>query len=209
MTKYNVPFDLFGFRILEWRKSIPALFLLLALLSLFSKPSVYNVITIIALLSWADIARLIRAETLTIKNHLFVQSAITMGFSHVYIIVHHIFPMLKGSLIVIAMYIMAGAVLMEATLSFLGLGLPVEEVSWGKLLAESRNARAWWMAVFPGGCLIMLLLFLHSKTKRFQVYIDDYVRVDLNFSFYDVIESFLSILNSQNLPHLDFCKYVI
>lgn len=166
MTKYNVPFDLFGFRILEWRKSIPALFLLLALLSLFSKPSVYNVIIIIALLSWADIARLIRAETLTIKNHLFVQSAITMGFSHVYIIVHHIFPMLKGSLIVIAMYIMAGAVLMEATLSFLGLGLPVEEVSWGKLLAESRNARAWWMAVFPGGCLIMLLLFLHSKTKK-------------------------------------------
>ncbi|MBK8852545.1 MAG: ABC transporter permease subunit [Saprospiraceae bacterium] len=150
MTKYNVPFDLFGFRILEWRKSIPALFLLLALLSLFSKPSVYNVIIIIALLSWADIARLIRAETLTIKNHLFVQSAITMGFSHVYIIVHHIFPMLKGSLMVIAMYIMAGAVLMEATLSFLGLGLPVEEVSWGKITGGIQKCQGVVDGCFSG-----------------------------------------------------------
>ncbi|MFZ1704910.1 MAG: ABC transporter permease [Saprospiraceae bacterium] len=168
--KYNFPIDLLGFRVLEWRKSIPALFLLLALLSLFSKPSLWHIIGIIALLSWADIARLIRAETLTLKNQLYVQSAVVMGFSHGYIMYKYILPGLKGTIVVIAVYIMAGTILMEATLSFLGIGLPVEEVTWGKMLSESRNAKSWWMAVFPGFCLISLLFYLHKFThyKNFE-----------------------------------------
>jgi peptide/nickel transport system permease protein len=165
LRKYPVPADLIGFRILEWRKSIPGLFLLLALLSLFSKPSSFHVIFIIGLLSWADIARMVRAETLSVKSKLYVQSGIAMGFSHFYLILKYILPGLKNTLVVIAMYMMAGAVLMEATLSFLGLGLPVEEVSWGKMLAESRNAGAWWLAVFPGLCLMSLLYWLHKWSK--------------------------------------------
>lgn len=170
IQKYPVPLDLVGFRILEWRKSIPALFLLLALLTVFTRPSVWQVILIIGLLSWSDIARLVRAETLSIKSRLYVLTAEAMGFSHGYIIRKYILPGLKSTLLVIAVYMMAGSVLLESTLSFLGLGLPVEEVTWGKMLASSRDVKAWWMAVFPGGCLILLLFWLYKwsdfRSKR-------------------------------------------
>lgn len=160
--KYPVPLDLVGFRILEWRKSIPALFLLLALLTVFARPSVWQVILIIGLLSWSDIARLVRSETLSVKSRLYVLSAEAMGFSHGYIIRKYILPGLQSTVFVIAMYMLAGSVLMESTLSFLGLGLPVEEVTWGKMLASSRDVKAWWMAVFPGGCLVLLLYWLYK-----------------------------------------------
>lgn len=166
VNRYFVPIDLLGYRLLEWRKSIPALFLLLALVSLLTKPSILFLIVIMAFLAWADIARLVRAETLQIKSNLYVQSGIALGFSPGYLMRNYVIPGLKNSVIVIAMYMMAGSILLESTLSFLGLGLPLEEVSWGKMLAESRDAKAWWMAVFPGGCLIFLLFWLHSWSDR-------------------------------------------
>ena len=166
LTRYFVPVDLLGYRLLEWRKSIPALFLLLALVSLLSKPSVLFLIGVMAFLAWADIARFVRAETLQIKSNLYMQSGIALGFSPGYLMRKYVVPGLTNSVVVIAMYMMAGSILLESTLSFLGLGLPLEEVSWGKMLAESRDAKAWWMAVFPGLCLILLLFWLHSWTDR-------------------------------------------
>lgn len=169
IKKYAVPVDLVGYRLLEWRKSIPALFLLLALISVFAKPSIWYLVIIIGFLAWADVARMIRAETLLIKSNLYVLSGIASGFSHGYLMKNYILPGLKNSIIVISMYMMAGSILLESTLSFLGLGLPVEEVSWGKMLAESRNAKAWWMAVFPGLCLVGLLFWLHARTDKLEL----------------------------------------
>ncbi|MBK8622922.1 MAG: ABC transporter permease [Saprospiraceae bacterium] len=166
LKKYNIPIDLLGYRILEWRKSIPALFLLLALLSLISKPSVMSVLIIIGLLAWADIARMIRAETLTIKTRPYVLSGISMGMNHNQILKKYVLPGLSDTILVIAIYMFAGAILTESTLSYLGLGLPADEVSWGKMLSESRQARAWWMAVFPGLCLVGLLYYLHRFTNQ-------------------------------------------
>lgn len=166
LKKYYIPVDLLGYRLLEWRKSIPALFLLLALLSLISKPSVLSVIIIIGLLAWADIARMIRAETLSIKTRPYVLSGIAMGMNHQQILKKYILPGLSDTILVIAVYMFAGAILTESTLSFLGLGLPADEVSWGKMLSESRQARAWWMAVFPGLCLVSLLYYLNRFTNQ-------------------------------------------
>lgn len=166
VRKYFLPLDYILFRVIEVRKSIPGLLLLLAGLSLFSKPSAWNVIFIIGLLSWTEMARFIRAETLVVKNELYIMSARSMGISDFNIIVKYILPALMSSIIMLGCFSIAGAVLMESTLSFLGIGLPVEAASWGKMLAEARDLRAWWLAFFPGMLIFILIMVLHSLSQK-------------------------------------------
>jgi len=160
--KYTFPLDLLLYRVIEIRKSIPGLFLLLAALTIFSTPSVWNLVIIISLLAFTDFARFVRGETLAIKQEAYITTAYTMGIGDFRIIWKYIFPNLLNTLIVVSCFSIAGAILLESTLSFLGLGLPLEEASWGKMLAESRNLKAWWMVMFPGLAIFLLLISLHK-----------------------------------------------
>jgi peptide/nickel transport system permease protein len=163
-----IPLDTIIVKLIEIRKSFPGVFLLLALVSLFAIPSVWNIVIIITILGWADFARLARGETIAIKNENYIKSARILGFGSIKIIFYHILPNIMPTLIVAICFSISSAVLLESTLSFLGIGLPIEEVSWGKLMAEGRNIRHWWLVVFPGLAIFLLVLALNTVASRWQ-----------------------------------------
>ena len=155
----SLPIDLITTKIIEVLNSIPALFIILALLAIFSKPSIWNVIIIISIIGWPKFARLIRAELLQIKNLEYIQSAKSIGLSDMQIIIKHALPNALTSVISITAFAISSAILLESTLSFLGLGIPLEEVSWGSMLADSRASfSSWWLAVFPGLAIFLVLI---------------------------------------------------
>lgn len=138
--------------------SIPVFFFILALQVIFT-PSVYNVILVIGFTGWAAPTRLMRSQALSIKESLYVESAKSCGASNLYIIFRHIIPNAMSPMIVMATLGVASAILMESTLSFLGLGVQEPQASWGNMLmrAQEYMSTAPWMALFPG-ILIMLIV---------------------------------------------------
>lgn len=157
--KVAIPIDLATSKIIEVLNSIPSLFIILALLTVFTKPSIWNVILIISIIGWPKFARLIRAEILQIKNLDYIQSAKSIGLSDIEIIIRHALPNALTSVISITAFSISGAILLESTLSFLGLGIPLEQVSWGSMLADARaNFNSWWLALFPGLAIFVVLM---------------------------------------------------
>jgi len=136
LKKYNFPLDMMLLKIIEIRKSFPGVFILLALTCLFAAPSIWNIVFIIALLSWTEFARFARAETLAIKEENYILSVKVLGYDDFKILTSHILPNILPTLLVVACFNTGGAVLLESTLSFLGIGLPVEQVSWGKMMGK-------------------------------------------------------------------------
>lgn len=166
--KYNLPLDLIVVKAIEIRKSIPGLFFILAVLLIFSKPSSWNIIIVISLLGWIDFAKLARAESMSVKRENFVISARLLGLSLSNILFKQILPNILPTLWVVACFSFSSAILLESSLSFLGIGLPVEDVSWGKLLNEGRNSQAWWLVVFPGLAIFILVLCLNRIILAIQ-----------------------------------------
>ncbi|KAA3635233.1 MAG: ABC transporter permease [Bacteroidetes bacterium] len=145
------PADLLIMRLIEIMNSIPALLLLLSVVALFQKPSIFNVMVIIGLIGWTGIARFVRAELMRIRNLEYIQATRALGFKEKYIILRHALPNALGPVLISVAFGIANAVLIEAFLSFLGIGLPADMVTWGTMLNEARNAfDAWWIALFPG-----------------------------------------------------------
>jgi peptide/nickel transport system permease protein len=168
LKKYNFPLDAIINKVIEIRKSIPSLIIVLACLPLFTKPSINNVILLIALLGWTNFARHARAETLSIKQREYVQAAKIMGASFIHILRHHILPNIGATILTLAISSFTANILLESTLSFLGIGLPPTEVSWGTMIAESRkNFNAWWMFIFPGLTLIILVFSLNYFSSKY------------------------------------------
>ncbi|MCL4124683.1 UNVERIFIED_CONTAM: hypothetical protein GTU68_052451 [Idotea baltica] len=146
-------------KLLEVFRAIPALFLIIALFSLIQYPSIWTVIFIIGVLRWGTMTRLLRAEIMHLKTENYIVSARIMGLSDRRILVSHIWPNAIGPMIVSACFYIGTAVLIEATLSFLGIGVPVNVVSWGNMLSASRSyIGAWWLALFPGLAIFLLIL---------------------------------------------------
>ncbi|SDX34107.1 ABC transporter permease [Paenibacillus sp. CF384] len=139
--------------------SIPS-FLVLLLLSIFLKPNVGSIILIIALLMWMNIARIIRAETMTVKEREFVLYAKASGQSAVGIIIRHILPNLMPVIIVGATNTIGNAIMMESSLSFLGFGVQPPSATWGSMLnnAQGYIAQAPYLAVFPGLFILLTVL---------------------------------------------------
>ncbi|MCC3376696.1 ABC transporter permease [Cohnella sp. REN36] len=146
-------------RILEVFLSIPS-FLVLLLLSVFLNPSVGNIIVIIALLMWMNIARIVRAETMTLKTREYVLYAKASGQSSLGIIAKHILPNLVPVIIVGATNNVASAIMMESSLSFLGFGVQPPNATWGSMLnnAQGYVAYAPHLALFPGLLILLTVL---------------------------------------------------
>jgi len=156
------PIDVVISRIIEILNSIPSLLLIIAL-SAISKPSYSLLIMIIGFLSWTSIARLTRAEYLKAKQLDYVTSCRAIGMSNYRIIVKHILPNVFPLLLVQIIFGLAGAVLIEASLSFIGVGVPLNTITWGSLLNEARDHfSAWWLVVFPGLC-VFTIIFIYNK----------------------------------------------
>jgi len=149
--KVTIPIDVIIMRLIEIMNSIPALFLLLAATTILEQQSIISVMVIIGLIRWTGIARFIRAELLRIRSLEYVEAAEAMGYSDWRIIIRHAIPNAIGPVLITIAFGIASAILIEATLSFLGIGLASEEMTWGKLLSYARDSsKYWWLAVFPG-----------------------------------------------------------
>lgn len=146
-------------RLLEIVMSIPS-FLILLLLSVYLKPSVGNIIVIISLLMWMNIARIIRAETMALKEREYVMYAKASGQSSFGIIIKHIIPGLMSVVIVSATNNIASAIMMESSLSFLGFGVQAPNATWGSMLngAQGYLAQAPYLAIFPGVLIFLTVL---------------------------------------------------
>jgi peptide/nickel transport system permease protein len=130
-------------------------------------PAVGLVILTIGLTGWAEFAQLTRAETLRLRNAGFAEQARAAGLRNARILFLHLLPNFASLLVLVFFYHMAGAVLAESALSFLGAGVPHEIITWGGLLQEGRQAlHAWWLMLFPGCCLFLLLNSLQTVSGR-------------------------------------------
>jgi peptide/nickel transport system permease protein len=145
-------------RITEFFLVIPRFFLVLVIVALFGN-SIWNIILVIGVLSWPVTARLVRVEFLSIKEKEFVESARSVGASDLKIILDHILPNATPPIVVSGSLQIARAILMEAGLSFLGLGDP-NQISWGVMLYNAQRflRHAWWTATFPGLAIFLVVM---------------------------------------------------
>lgn len=164
--------DMLGMRLVEIFESIPTLFLLLTFVAFFGR-SLYMMMIIIGVTSWSGYARYIRAEFLKLRKQDYVQAAIASGLPLRSILFRHMLPNGVAPLLVAASFGVASAILAEATLSFLGLGL-VDAPSWGQMLNQSVKAATfnWWLAVFPGGAIFMTVFAYTLIGEAFRDAID-------------------------------------
>lgn len=139
--------------------SVPS-FLIMLIISVYFKPGIQNIILIIGLLTWMNIARLVRAETLSIKEREYVLYAKVSGQSAFKTVTMHIFPNIISTVIVAATINIATAILMESSLSFLGLGIQQPNSSWGSMLnnAQGYIGEAPHLALFPGIFILLTVL---------------------------------------------------
>lgn len=138
---------------------IPTLFLILMLI-VFLGPSLFNIMFIIGLTSWTDLARLVRAEFLTLKQRDYVLAARALGVRDRDIIFKHILPNALAPVFVSVTFGVAGAILLESGLSFLGLGVQPPYASWGNILTAGKDyiTQAWWLTLLPGVCIFLTVL---------------------------------------------------
>jgi len=153
--------DIIGMRLVEIFEAIPTLFLLLTFVAFFGR-NLYIMMVIIGITGWTGYARYLRAEFLKLRQQDFVQAAIAAGAGTPSILFRHMLPNGIAPVLVAASFGFASAILAEATLSFLGLGL-VDSPSWGQMLNQAVRSSAfnWWMAIFPGGA-IFLTVFAYN-----------------------------------------------
>ncbi|SFM73540.1 N-terminal TM domain of oligopeptide transport permease C [Thermodesulforhabdus norvegica] len=138
-------------RLIEIMMTIPTFFLIIAIIA-FLPPSIYNIMVVIGVTGWTGIARFVRAEFLKLKNLDFVTASRALGTSHARIIFVHMLPNAMAPVLVSVVFGIAGAILTESSLSFLGFGVPPPTPSWGDILSQSRDyiEFAWWLTLFPG-----------------------------------------------------------
>jgi peptide/nickel transport system permease protein len=154
--------DLFGMRLVEIFGAMPTTYLLLTFVAAFPDyRSIYLIMVIIGVVSWTDNARFVRAEFLKLRHQDFVQAAIAAGLPLRSVLFRHILPNALAPLLVSASFGIAGAILSESTLSFLGLGIPLGDASWGQLLTDAvgfGGSFKWWLAIYPGFAIFLTVL---------------------------------------------------
>lgn len=153
--KVAIPVDIIVQRLIEILVSIPRLFLIIAVIAI-SKPGIMLVMVIIGLTSWTDIARFIRAELLRVRSLEYIEASEALGYPRWRILLRHAIPNAISPVLITVAFGIAAAILIESSLSFLGLGVPPEIVTWGKLLSLARGSQSQlWVAIFPGFAIFL------------------------------------------------------
>ena len=157
--------------------SLPTILIAVVLVAV-SEPSFRNVILVIALLLWPRFARQVRGETLGIKEQDFVALAVVAGRSSAWIIRRHIFPNVIPTLLVISTLQVGYVILLEGTLSFLGVGVPPPNPAWGLMIADGRGflATAWWISLFPGLAMLLTVLAVNLMGDWLRDHLDPKLR---------------------------------
>jgi peptide/nickel transport system permease protein len=164
-------------RLVDISLSLPTILLALVLVAAVG-PSFATVVTVLVILLWARYARLVRAETLAIKERDFIARARVAGASHIRIMLKYIFPNVVNSLIVLATLQVGYVILLESALSFLGAGLPRPLPAWGLMIADGREliVTAWWVSMFPGLAIMLTVLALNLLGDWLRDHLDPKLR---------------------------------
>ena len=146
-------------RLVDLMLCFPTLFLILAVIALLG-PSIWNIMVVIGLTGWMGVARLVRAEFLSLREREFVTAARALGAGDARLILRHLLPNALTPVMVSATLGVAGAILTESALSFLGLGVQPPTPSWGNILTAGKDniEIAWWLSVFPGLAILITVM---------------------------------------------------
>ncbi|MGA7485818.1 MAG: ABC transporter permease [Xanthobacteraceae bacterium] len=158
--------------------TLPSLVFAILLLSVRG-PGVWNVVLILALVFWSRYSRAVRGEVLALRERDFVKLAEINGIGKPRIIFRHLVPNVMNTVMVLFSLQVGVAVIIEASLSFLGVGVPPPEPSWGLMMAQERDALMegkWWLAIFPGICICMLVLSANMLGDWLRVRLDPQLR---------------------------------
>jgi peptide/nickel transport system permease protein len=156
---YGGKIDALLMRFVDIMLAFPTFFLILAVIAIL-EPSIYTIMAVIGFTGWMDVARLVRAEFLTLRERDFVVAAKALGASNLRTMFKHILPNALAPVFVAATFGVAGAILIESGLSFLGLGVQPPNPSWGNILTAGKDniEVAWWLSLFPGLAILVTVL---------------------------------------------------
>lgn len=165
-------------RLLDIQLSMPFMLLALTIIGILG-PSLKNIVIVLALTGWVVYARVVRAEILSLRTREFVAACRALGGSDARIIVKHLLPNVRSSVMVVSTVEVARMMLLESALSFLGLGVRPPTPSWGAMLADGRIylATAWWLATFPGLAISITVLAVNMVGDRLRDYLDPELEV--------------------------------
>ncbi len=164
-------------RLVDINLSLPLILLALVLVVLF-EPGTATTVAVVALLLWSRYARQVRAEVLTLKEMDFVARARVAGASNLRIVFRHILPNVFNTIIVLATLQVGNVILLEASLSFLGAGIPPPNPAWGVMVAEGRDfiVTSWWLSVIPGLAIMFTVLSMNLLGDWLRDYLDPKLR---------------------------------
>ncbi len=166
--KINIPVDSIVSRFIEIFLSLPRLILILTIAAI-SRPSVLSIILIIGFTAWTEIARMMRAQVLQLREMNYIAAAKAFGSSSMKILIRHLLPNAMSQIIVIWTIGIASAILTETGLSFLGIGVPPGTATWGSLMFEAKeNYQAWWLVIFTGIAIFSLLSSLYLLGNKLK-----------------------------------------
>jgi len=157
-------------RIVDTLLSIPTIILIIGL-QVFLPRNVFTIILLIGATSWMPVARLIRTEVLSLKGEIFVRASAVLGASPRHLLLRHVLPQTLPTIAVMAISGISHAILAESTLSFLGIGIPSHEASWGNMLSGVQTyilSGGWWIALFPGLGITLTALAVTFLGDHFQ-----------------------------------------
>ncbi|NIT13955.1 MAG: ABC transporter permease subunit [Candidatus Dadabacteria bacterium] len=164
-------------RLFEIMITFPVFFLILTILA-FRDPSIYNIMIVIGATGWTGIARLIRGDFLKIRNYDYINAQKALGSSDFRIMFIHMLPNALAPVLVAATFGIAGAILTESALSFLGFGVPPPTPSWGDVLSQSKKYVdfAWWLVIFPGLAIFLTVTSFNLVGEGFRNALDPKLR---------------------------------
>jgi peptide/nickel transport system permease protein len=174
---YGGVLDQILMRLVDLMLCFPTIFLILAVIAVLG-PSIWNIMAVIGLTSWMGVARLVRAEFLSLREREFVVAARALGASDARLIWRHLLPNALTPVMVSATLGVAGAILVESSLSFLGLGVQPPTPSWGNMLTMGKDTIeiAWWLSVFPGLAILVTVMSYNLLGEGIREAIDPRLR---------------------------------
>lgn len=162
--------DTIMMRTIDALLSIPRVLLLLGVLSLWGQLSVLPLVLLIGVTGWFGVARLVRSHVIALRDREFVAASRALGAAGPRTLVRHVFPHLVSPVLVAATLGVGHVIIVEAGLSFLGVGVPQPQASWGSIIRDGREfiQIAWWLTVFPGLALIVTVLAVNVLSDRLR-----------------------------------------
>jgi len=164
-------------RFTDIQLAIPTILLAMALVTVLG-PGVPNLITTLSVTGWTIYARLIRGETLALRDRDFIEATRAAGAGQARIMFRHVLPNVVSPLIVVATFAVGSMVVLEATLSFLGIGVPLRVATWGSMLSSGRTylKSAWWITAFPGLAIFVTVLAINALGDSMRDALDPRLR---------------------------------